>query len=588
MKDKRRKLLLFGASAALLAALAILLFARGWSDTTLFREKAALLRREALADWMRLELGTAPAGEAGHAVFLSASDGTERARVWLGTGETPDLAWEDAEKQADAALRRSGMEPVWVKADVLYTASAVDADGLALSLHEARPGYFRYGAAFDPSFRTALLEAELNGAGIYDYENNGVALDALNAYLKEAGRRTLNGLPEEYILFQCAGWVCDEKRDVYSLSASGEDYGCRQMEGLSKEVARSLVVDGSRYLAGQVKEDGSFVYGYDPRTDTVLDGYNMLRHAGSVWSMLCAYRLTPNAKLAAAARSAIGYLESQLCYDEAGRAYLYEESSGEIKLGGCGLAAIALTEYMDVFQNKDYLEVCEALGEGILSMFDAQTGSYYHVLNGDFSRKEEQRTVYYDGEATFALCRLYGLTGDQKWLDAAERAVDHFIEADYAQYRDHWVSYSMNEITKYLPDRAEYYAFGLENVRKNLEKIEGRETAGPTDFELLMAAYELYQRMVENGGKADGFDLEGFLRAIESRVDRQRNACLYPELAMYMKNPRRVLSAFMAREDGFRVRIDDVQHSIGGIYLYYKNYDNLAFGGSLDGSGEAA
>ena len=208
-------------------------------------------------------------------------------------------------------------------------------------------------------------------------------------------------------------------------------------------------------------------------------------------------------------------------------------------------------------------------------MLDEQTGSYYHVLNSDFSRKEEYRTVYYDGEATFALVRLYGLTGDSKWLDAAVSAVNHFIAADYTQYRDHWVSYSMNEITKYLPDRKEYYVFGLENAGTNMEKIRNRETTGPTDFELLMTTFELYQRMLENGEAADSFDLATFLQVVDERAERQRIACFYPEMAMYMKNPQQILSAFMARDRNFRVRIDDVQHSIGGIYLYYKNYDKL-------------
>lgn len=69
-----------------------------------------------------------------------------------------------------------------------------------------------------------------------------------------------------------------------------------------------------------------------------------------------------------------------------------------------------------------------------------------------------------------------------------------------------------------------------------------------------------------------GFDLQAFLDAISVRVDRQLNGYFYPEHAMYMKNPQRILNAFMVRHDGCRVRIGDVQHNIGGLYLYYKNF----------------
>ena len=42
-----------------------------------------------------------------------------------------------------------------------------------------------------------------------------------------------------------------------------------------------------------------------------------------------------------------------------------------------------------------------------------------------------------------------------------------------------------------------------------------------------------------------------------------------------MENPQHILNTFMVPVDGFRIRIDDVQHSIGGFYQYYKNYDKL-------------
>ena len=101
-----------------------------------------------------------------------------------------------------------------------------------------------------------------------------------------------------------------------------------------------------------------------------------------------------------------------------------------------------------------------------------------------------------------------------------------------------------------------------------------------------MATFEIYDRMVENGGLAAGFDLEAFLNTIYTRADRQLNGYFYPEYAMYMDNPERILNTFMVRHDGYRVRIDDVQHNIGGYYLYYMNYDKLVAYGMLDTVGK--
>lgn len=588
-RPANKKLIIGCAAAAVLAVLALTAFL--WSlgpkdhDTAAFQEKAELLRPYALADWVRLELGLNPAGSAGYAVFVSVCDGAQRASVYTGTGANLTLAWEAAVEGADKALRKSGLEPLWVKADVLYTTRPITMDELKKVTASVQDEFFRYGAAFDASFETALLEAELNGAKIYDYDDGGIDLEYLNNYLKKAGRKTLNKLPEELTMFQCIGWLCDGENEVHELSASGLDYGRRQVELVDGDFARELIMNASDFLEEQVQEDGSFVYGIYPRFDNDIDSYNILRHAGTIWSMLCRYRLEPDEALKEKIELAIEYMLGTVVYDGRERAYLYEEKSDEIKLGGCGIAVLALTEYMDVFESDRYRDVCTALGNGILSMLDQSDGTYYHVLNRDFSRKEEFRTVYYDGEATFALCRLYSLTEDPVWLEAAQAAVDHFIEADYTQYKDHWVSYSMNEITKYVTNRADYFVFALRNAQENLKTITEREEIHPVYLELLMSAFLTYDRMVRLGGTASGFDLEGFLSAVYHRANGQLDGYFFPEYAMYMENPRRVLDTFMVRNDGFRVRIDDVQHNIGGYYLYCVNYDKLVEYGMLDCAG---
>ena len=552
------------------------------ADTEQYREKADLLKEEVLAEEVRWELVDSPAGEAGYAVFVSVCDTSSRARVYTGTGKTPEQAWENADRKTEAALAKSGMQPEWVKADLVYISEKISMEELSAAVKNSRPEFFRYGVSFDDAFRTALLEAELNGAKIYDYEEGGIDLNYLNTYLKKAGRKQLKKLPEDCTVFRCFGWFCGGENAVVPLSSGELDYGRREVELLDADYAAGLIRSASDYLIRQVREDGSFVYGYYPRFDNEIENYNIVRHASTIWSLLCRYRMDPDEELAEVIERIIGYLLTQVVSDGEGRDYLYEEKDDEIKLGGCGVAVIALTEYMDVFQNDKYLEECRRLGKGILSMLDQETGEYVHVLNGDFTLREAFRTVYYDGEATFALCRLYGLTGEREWLDAACSAVDHFIEADYTGYRDHWVAYTMNEITRYVTDRPDYFAFALQNAQRNLQEIYERDTTYHTYLELLMATFEIYDRLVAGGASVEGFDLEMFLRTIYERADRMLNGYFYPETAMYMENPQRILNTFMVRHDGYRVRIDDVQHNIGGFYLYWKNYDRLAEYGMLD------
>ncbi len=579
------------ACAALLAVAGFSWFVvshGGQARIRAYQEKLGRLRGSALTDEVRAELPDDPAGEqAGYAVFLSICNTEERASVFTGTGANLDAAWNDADRQVRSFLKENRYDPKWVKADLVYSSEAVTESELAERVWAARSEFFRYGVAFDAEYGTALLEAEMNGAKIYDYDSEDTPVDFqyLNLYLKKAGRSELEALPETYLLFQCKGWFCDEDGQVFPLYSDGLEYGRRAVDQIDADYARELMLDAGQFLVDQVKPDGSFVYGMYPRFDNDIEGYNIVRHSSTIWSLICLWRITGDKELVEVLERTIDHMLSQVVYSGEDTAYLYEESADEIKLGGCGVAVIALTEYMDAFGNDRYADVCRALGRGILTLLDQQTGEYYHVLNGDFSRKEEFRTVYYDGEATFALCRLYGLTGEEQWLTAARAAVDHFIEADYTQYKDHWVAYSMNEITKYVDDAA-YYDFGLKNVQENLKSIYRRDTTYHTYLELLMASYELYSRMVEKGIRTDyleqSFSLTELLKTIYARADRMLNGFFYPEYAMYMRNPGRILRTFMVRHDGYRVRIDDVQHNIGGFYKYYTNYEKMVADGLLE------
>lgn len=536
--------------------------------------------------------------ENGFIVFLSFSDGSARADVVHANGADIGEAFADAQQKAWKLMQKKHQRFRWLKADVVTEYAPADAKTLAYMIKE--PGwneFFRFGLSFDRSFRTALLEEELNGAKILDYASGSISLADLNRYLKKAGRPALPKLPEFFLLFQTTGFFYDADSATNAASASGcaiplipdgLSRGRREIRNFDAAVARSFVTAAASFLEKQVQPDGSFRYGYYPRFDRVIPGYNCMRHASTIWSLLCQYRMTKKASVLSLAARSIDYLLSHaLVYRDPDTAYLSEPLKDEIKLGGGGVLILAITEYLDLCSRdafpeqealrRRYTEIACALGNGILSLLNPETGEFSHVLNMDFSLKERYRTVYYDGEAAYALCRLYRLTKEEKWLFYAGKAVDHFLAADYTRYRDHWVAYAMNEITRYV-HRDDYDTFALRNARVNLNFLYKRETTYHTFLELLMVTFETYERILaENPGLPylKEFDLPYFLRTIRVRADRMLNGFFFPEYAMYMRCPDKILGSFMVRHDGFRVRIDDVQHNIGGFYLYYKNYSRL-------------
>lgn len=511
----------------------------------------------------------------GYTVFLSLCDATQRAAVCSGTGPGLDEAWNLAVERSRQFAEEQEYQTLWLKADIVSGVETGPAAGIAA---DVRPGFFREGIATDRSFSTALLEAELNGGGMIDYDTGELDLAAINDHLRQSGRDVLPSLPETLLRFTTTGFFCGEDNVVHRLEDEGYAYG-RRITAADRAQVEQLVHSASNYLLEQVTDDGSFVYGYYPVTDTVVEGYNIMRHTGTLWSLILQYRSTRDEAYLPAINAATGYLvEKNIEFPEEGIAYVIDRNAGEAKLGANALAILALIEYMEGLEEDRYAALVNQLAEGMLRLMDRETGSYYHVLSyPDFRRKAEFRTVYYDGEATFALAKLYGFSGNQDYLDAAKAALERFIREDYTQHTDHWVSYAVNEVTKHIPD-PRYFAFGLRNAGENLHQIYWRDTTSHTYLELLMAAFELYDRAVEQDIPLDrtAFNEYDLIDTIFYRADHMLNGYFFPELAMYTERPDRIADSFFIRHDAFRVRIDDVQHFLGGYRSFAEHYDKLA------------
>lgn len=518
-------------------------------------------------------------------LFFSVSDGDRRARVFNVSGPSLESAWQKAVVLLRDAMQTAGIKGQWIRVDWVENAEATTWVRLRALLARTKRNYFRFGIALDCDLHFAFTEQELNAHAML-YGGNRIEHAIINEknfrLYAEARHRDLPPLHfadgEEVFLFSTKGVFCDEHGALHAIEGVGLDAGRRTIETLDEDRVLTLVRDASAYLARQVEPDGTFIYGYHPCFDRRINAYNTLRHASSTYAMIEAWELTRDAALKAAIDRALKHLAEVLIkparlQDGAEAAFLVDVGE-EIKLGGNAVAILALAKYMTVTGTDIYRSLAEQLALGICHMQDQETGAFVHVLkSSDLSVKEKFRTIYYEGEAAFGLMRLYGLTGDPRWLATVEKAFDHFIAQEHWKHHDHWLGYCVNELTRYRPEER-YFRFGIRNIAGYLDFVENRITTFPTLLELMMAVRETLSRIADSPRLhwlLDEIDLVHFERALEKRAYYLLNGHFWPETAMYFRKPDRIVGSFFIRHHAFRVRIDDVEHYLSG-FIAYRNY----------------
>ncbi|WP_420144566.1 UDP-N-acetylmuramoyl-tripeptide--D-alanyl-D-alanine ligase [Sphingobium sp.] len=526
-------------------------------------------------------LGDAPSilidGTPGMMLFLSFTDGDQRARTINVAGQDAAACWRAALPQLMAAGDRLD----WLRVDWVQAVEESDWRSLRQRLDATKRNYFRLGISLDARLERAFLETEINAnAMLYGGKDHHSAIVNEGHFRRYARLRhgidTIDFADDAPVwLFSTAGLFMGDDGVIHSISEQGRHAGRRSVARLDPDLLLQMIGDGSAYLASQIQDGGRFHYGWHPCFDRSIGAYNSLRHASTTYAMLESWEVTRDPLLLAAIERSLACLERDLIGhidlpDGKPAAFLIDPG-GEAKLGGNAVCLLALVKYSELLATDRFAELMNRLATGILHMQDADTGQFVHVLNYPaLTVKQPFRIIYYDGEAAFGLMRLYGLTGDTRWIDAVERAFAHFITAGHANAHDHWLGYCANELTRHRP-RAQWFRFGLDNVRDYLDFVENRITTFPTLLELMMAAQHMIARLSddpEHRHLLDSIDINHFYRALHARAHYLLNGHFWPELAMFFANPRRIVGSFFIRHHGFRVRIDDVEHYLSGLIAY--------------------
>ena len=199
---------------------------------------------------------------------------------------------------------------------------------------------------------------------------------------------------------------------------------------------RDAALAGGRYLVAHLGSNGRFVYEHDLATGRRSDplnltaDYSMPRHAGTTYFLSELYRITKAPWLREPIERAIHHMADLIA---TGRCTtpefdcVLDKSETAAQLGSTALGVVALAEYQRATGEARYEPLARRLAAFLLYL-QRDDGSFRHGYTpATHTPDETQELLYYSGEASLALARMYAVTGDEIYARAAERGLDWLV-----------------------------------------------------------------------------------------------------------------------------------------------------------------
>src|SRR5690625_2891233 len=515
-------------------------------------------------------------GEQQFVVFLSASNGRERAHVVHEKATTFQTAWTKATEQLRKTLLINKIKPTYIKADMVTSIESIPYETLIERLNRLRKNYFRYGISFDRSFHHAFLEEEINAnVFFHKWEEKNVQFAKQNVtnYLRQYKKRNVTFTLQHVHLFNTVSLFHDSHK-IHDQYNNELFKGTRKLENLHVPETEEIIHNATGFLLSRTKEDGSFYYANFPAFNKEAKTYNMIHHAYTIYAMLVTYHYTNNKQLLEAIEKGLTYILDHAIISKRIKnrqcAFIVEKATdNEIKLGALAFTLLAFVHYELITGNKTYKKLTEQLAFGI-QYFQQTDGSFVHVFNEDLTVKDEKRIISYDGQAVLALLSLYSLRENPFWLLVAEKSVTYFTQHNYARYGDPWLSAALFQLVHYRPKR-EYYELAILTANRHVNNAFVIETPAALLLQLLTTTYNTIETMKVNElfpHLLEKVHITKLKQAIYYRANYQLNSFMWPEMAIYFKNPAQIMHSFYTRHDSYRIRIDDLADHIIGLISY--------------------
>lgn len=340
------------------------------------------------------------------------------------------------------------------------------------------------------------------------------------------------------------------------------------------------------YLLRMQKPDGSFHYIYDPLTDKVEDGYNVVHHAGVAWGLVQAHQATGQRRFLDGGRRALDWLAARLkTRDDLG----WVDHEGRRALGAAALAVVGTLDYRAASQDERFDAAAQRLGRFVLFMQrpDGFFHSEYDPAKHAGFWPEDRLSLYAPGEAMVALARLARALPDARWRQALVRAADFAATKRDAWlatrgleaiFPDAWTIQALDELHALGAAKRRHvdYAFFLARIALGeqlgpgdtpwLDHVGAPRTPGQTPTVIACAArcegYLAAWRLARRMGVAETAYRRATLLAVRFQLRHQFDGVN----GYLLRNPARARGGVFASTANLRVRIDAVQHHLAACW----------------------
>ncbi len=355
----------------------------------------------------------------------------------------------------------------------------------------------------------------------------------------------------------------------------------------------------SAYLQRQLQPSGQFVYriNTDP-TVSVKAKYNMLRHAGAIYSLAMVRGETAHLELDRALVRATEFLMESSCApvgdSETMKAIWSRPEIGgfkgpvQAKLGGTGLGLVALLSVEKIAPGTTPIKDLRSLGRFLLMMQHPEGNFTSKFIPSEGGRQDDWESLYYPGEASLGLVMLYERDRDPQWLDCAGRAMEYLARTRAGQTRlpaDHWALLATARLLPHVNSarrsRLIEHAIGLcesilrerfsgagDRLRHGGFMADGRTTPTATRLEGLLAALTFLPdgptRLRERIAEAVHPGIDYLMR---SQIKTGRHAGGVPRAIAQLPDDHPNFSRSFNIRAG-EVRIDYVQHALSAMVQY--------------------